>query len=119
MKAQRTEKLNPNLINPESKLGFEVHNIRNIYKGSSNEPYKAKFTAECEGTKQEIGVNDVSENWQLEKIFEFPIEKGNEYLYIKAEDVSSSPQDNPEAELIVVIDLKELRDQKLHNNTYK
>jgi uncharacterized membrane protein len=55
----------------------------------------------------------------LDKIFEFPIEKGNEYLYIKALDISSSPNDNPEHELLVVIDLKELRDQKLHNNTYK
>lgn len=119
VKAQRTEKLNPNLINPESKLGFEVHNIRNIYKGESDEPYKAKFVAECEGIKQEIGINEVSDNWQLEKIFEFPIEKGNEYLYIKAQDVSSGPHGNPESELIVVIDLKELRDQKLHNNTYK
>lgn len=61
----------------------------------------------------------MSDNWQLERIFEFPIEKGNEYLYIKAQDVSSAPHDNPESELIVVIDLKELRDQKLHNNTYK
>ena len=118
VKAQRTEKLNPNLINPESKLGFEVHAIRNIYKGETNEPYKAKFTAECEGTKKEIGINDVSDNWQLDKIFEFPIEKGNEYLYIKANDISSA-NDNPEYELMVVIDLKELRDQKLHNNTYK
>jgi len=119
VKAQRTEKLNPNLINPESKLGFEVHNIRNIYKGESNEPYKARFTAECEGTRKEIGINDVSDNWQLDKIFEFPIEKGNEYLYVKAQDISSQMNEHPESELIVVIDLKELRDQKLHSNTYK
>lgn len=55
----------------------------------------------------------------MNKILEFPITKGNEYLYVRAQDVGGGYDADPESELIVVVDLKELRDQKLHTNTYR
>lgn len=110
--------MNPNLINPDSKLGFEVHTIRNIYH-SDGSPLRAFFSSDCEGKNFEIGGNENNDTYEVNKILEFPITKGNEYLYVRAQDVGGGYDADPESELIVVVDLKELRDQKLHTNTYR
>lgn len=107
------------MINPESKLGFEIVAIRNVYKQSTGEPATMYFMTECEGQRYEIGTNPTNESWELQKIYQFPITKGNEYLYVVAKDVGGYGGNDYESELMVVIDLKDLRDQKLHTNTYR
>ena len=119
MKAQRTEKLNPNLINPESILGCEIHAIRNIYHPETEQPLNTFFSAKCEGTKVDIGNNPTNDNWEVNRILEFPIVKGNDYLIIRAKDMSSGMMSDSDNDMMVVVDLKDLRDQQLHENTYR
>ena len=77
------------------------------------------FITECEGQKYEIGTNPINDVWELGKIYQFPITKGNEYLHVIARDVGGYGVNDYESELMVIIDLKDLRDQKLHSNTYR